>query len=160
MSRLPIRARLTAAFALAMVLVLAATATFVYGQVKSDLDESVDHGLRSRADDVAALVRQSGGEVDLLAGGARLADPEESFAQVLTPSGRVVDATSTAAAPALTPDEAAAVSPEGSFFERELPPRRGDGAAARARGRRPRGSLRHRRRVIARRPRRDAGRPA
>ena len=54
MSRLPIRARLTAAFALAMVLVLAAAGLFVYLRLKDDLDESVDAGLESRAAAVSA----------------------------------------------------------------------------------------------------------
>jgi CHASE3 domain sensor protein len=44
-SRLPIRARLTAAFALAMVLVLTLAGLFVYLRLKDDLDESVDAGL-------------------------------------------------------------------------------------------------------------------
>ena len=58
------------------------------------------HGLRSRADDVAALVRQSGGDRRARdRGGARLADAEEGFAQVLTPAGRVVDATGRAREP-------------------------------------------------------------
>ena len=39
LSRLPIRARLTAAFALAMVLVLAAAAWFVYVRLEANLNE-------------------------------------------------------------------------------------------------------------------------
>ena len=42
MSRLPIRVRLTAAFALAMVVVLAAAGLFVYVRLEDDLDESID----------------------------------------------------------------------------------------------------------------------
>ena len=45
MSRIPIRARLTAAFALAMALLLAAAGTFVYLRLESDLNESIDDTL-------------------------------------------------------------------------------------------------------------------
>jgi two-component system, OmpR family, sensor kinase len=46
-SRIPIRLRLTAAFALATTVVLAAAAVFVYAQLRADLDESIDESLRS-----------------------------------------------------------------------------------------------------------------
>ncbi|MBA2360058.1 MAG: HAMP domain-containing protein [Actinobacteria bacterium] len=89
---LPIRIRLTLAFAVAMALVLAATGLFVYLRLAAELDETLDNGLRSRAGDVAALVRRTdlGLRED---GGTRLVEPDESFAQVLDRAGRVVDAT-------------------------------------------------------------------
>ena len=59
MSRLPIRVRITAAFALAMLLVLVAAATFVYLRQRADLTETIDHGLARRSDDVAAVIRRS-----------------------------------------------------------------------------------------------------
>jgi signal transduction histidine kinase len=120
LGRLPIRARLTAAFALAMVLVLAAAAVFVYVRLRADLDETIDAGLSSRADDVAALASQAGTGSPLSSGGGRLAEPEESFAQVLTLGGRVLDAASGDRSPALSPREASAVSAEGSRFERRV----------------------------------------
>jgi two-component system, OmpR family, sensor kinase len=92
-SRLPIRARLTAAFALAMVVVLAAAGLFVYLRLKDDLNESVDAGLDARATAVA----RSG---DAAAGAAE--DAEEGFAQVMTGSGEVVDAVGGASGAALT----------------------------------------------------------
>jgi two-component system OmpR family sensor kinase len=118
-SRLPIRVRLTAAFALSMVAVLAAAAVFVYLRLESDLDEAIDSALRLRADDVAAVIQQS----DRLSPrtGGPLAEAEESFAQILTPSGRVVDATGGARDPALTPEEAASVSSEARLLERSVP---------------------------------------
>ena len=57
-SRLPIRARLAAIFALAMVVVLAAAAMFVYLRLEADLDESVTSGLENRATAVAASGRR------------------------------------------------------------------------------------------------------
>jgi two-component system OmpR family sensor kinase len=82
-SRVPIRWRLTAAFALAMVLVLAAAAWFVYVRLQDDLTESVEASLQARAAAVAA----SG---DARAGVGE--DTEESFAQVVSPAGgRLLD---------------------------------------------------------------------
>ncbi len=92
MSRLPIRVRLTAAFALAMVLVLAAAGLFVYLRLKDDLDESVDTGLESRAAAVAASGQAAAGAPE---------DAEEGFAQVLTAEGRVLDSAGGVRGPAL-----------------------------------------------------------
>jgi two-component system, OmpR family, sensor kinase len=54
--RLPIRARLTIAFGAVMAALLAATGTFVYGQMRADLDAQIDNTLLSEAQDVEALV--------------------------------------------------------------------------------------------------------
>ena len=81
MSRLPIRVRLTIAFAAATTLVLIAGAAFVYVQLRADLDESIDATLQARAAAVA-----SGGAAAGIAG-----DDEDGFAQVQSPDGRVVD---------------------------------------------------------------------
>ena len=88
MSRVSLRLRLTLAFVLAMALLLAAAGTFLYVRLGSALDEQIDSALRTRADDVAALVR-AGSPL----GGSRLAESDESFAQVLGPGGDVQDAT-------------------------------------------------------------------
>jgi two-component system, OmpR family, sensor kinase len=119
-SRLPIRARLTAAFALAMVLVLAAAAVFVYVRLEANLDETIDTGLRSRADELVATVERSGPQLGG-EGAARLTEPEESFSQVLTTDATVVATTGGARAPALTRSEAAKASTEGTFRERPVP---------------------------------------
>jgi two-component system OmpR family sensor kinase len=60
MSRLPIRVRLTLAFAVAMAIVLAATGAFVYFRLASSLDESVDETLEARLIDAKALAEQGG----------------------------------------------------------------------------------------------------
>ena len=113
MSRLPIRARLTAAFALAMVLVLAAAGLFVYVRLKDDLDESVDAGLEARAAAVA-------GSGDVEAGAAE--DPEEGFAQLLTAEGQVLDSEGGVRGPALDGASAVLAGAGGRFsFETELP---------------------------------------
>src|SRR5215211_461010 len=90
--RLPIRARLTLAFATAMALVLAATGAFVYLRMKSELENTVDSGLRSRGGDVAALVHQAD-EGLTQAGRSPLTERGENLAQVLSARGEVLDAT-------------------------------------------------------------------
>ncbi|HMB19235.1 MAG TPA: ATP-binding protein [Gaiellaceae bacterium] len=90
LARLPIRLRLTAAFALVMAIVLVATGLFLYFRFQSELDDTVNRGLRSRGQDVARLVQQS--NADLSKGSSTgLLGADQSFAQVLTLNGRVVD---------------------------------------------------------------------
>jgi signal transduction histidine kinase len=112
-SRLPIRARLTAAFALAMVLVLAGAGLFVYLSLRSDLDEALDAGLDSRFAAVAAS-----GEASGAAGG----DPEEGFAQLVSAGGEVLDAAGGARGAALTRSELRrAAAGEEFSVERRVP---------------------------------------
>jgi len=83
-SRLPIRARLTAAFAVAMVLVLVGAGSFVYLRLKSDLNESLSAGLVARASAVLAAGSASAGAAG---------DREEGFAQLLGADGSTLDST-------------------------------------------------------------------
>jgi two-component system, OmpR family, sensor kinase len=92
LARIPIRLRLTLAFAVAMAIVFAMTGFYLYARVDADLRRTIDGGLRTRADDVAALVRQA--DSGLREGGdVRLAAEGESFAQVLDARRGVVDTT-------------------------------------------------------------------
>jgi signal transduction histidine kinase len=98
--RLPIRFRLTAAFALAMAAVLAATGLFLFVRLGSALDDTIDSGLRSRSAEVSELVRGGG---DLRA----VSSSEDSFAQLLRADGSVAESTPHAGTlPLLTPAEA------------------------------------------------------
>jgi two-component system, OmpR family, sensor kinase len=72
-----------------IALVLAATGVFVYLQFGNDVSSTVDAGLRSRAGELSAAVRRSGGGV--ISGGRQLVGRTESFAEVLEPSGNVID---------------------------------------------------------------------
>jgi two-component system, OmpR family, sensor kinase len=90
LGRLPLRLRLTLAFAGVMALVLAATGLFVYLRLESELDATINQGLRSRAGDVGALVAQAD---DGLAASDRLTERGENLAQILDAGDRVVDAT-------------------------------------------------------------------
>jgi heavy metal sensor kinase len=104
MSGVPIRVRVTAAFALVMALVLAASGWFLYSRLSSHLASQLDQELQVRTEDLGALVRQPSGS---LAGdtGGRLIEHGESYAQVVD-RGRVVDATlPLGAAPVLGPQQ-------------------------------------------------------
>jgi two-component system, OmpR family, sensor kinase len=90
LSRVPIRLRLAAAFALAMAVVLAAVGLFLYQHLGSSLDRTLNQSLRARASDVAALVKQADhglGESPTLASGG------QGFAQILDQRGRIFDQT-------------------------------------------------------------------
>jgi two-component system OmpR family sensor kinase len=90
LSRLSARLRVTLAFAGAMAVLLAGAGLFLYLRLGEQLDVTVDQGLRSRAGDVTALARQAGSGLN---GGGRspLTERGESLAQIVAPSGRVVD---------------------------------------------------------------------
>ena len=90
MSRMPLRLRLTLAFALGMAAVLAGASWLVYTTVASDLAQALDRDLRSRAQDISALVRREG---SLRTTAGPLTEQGEDFAQLLDPSGHIVDAT-------------------------------------------------------------------
>ncbi len=91
-ARLPIRWRLTLAFTLVMAVVLVATGSFLYLQFRGGLDRAINQGLRSRAGDVVALVQQADSGLRE-AGKSPLTKRSESFAQILSLRGGVLDAT-------------------------------------------------------------------
>ena len=72
-----------------MAPVLAIAGGFLYHRFSADLDGTIDNGLRSRAADVRALIRES--DSGLREG--RLNERNDSFAEILSPGGRVLDAT-------------------------------------------------------------------
>ena len=115
MSRLPIRARLTLAFAVAMAVVLAATGSLVYLGLRSALDEAINDSLESRVEDLAA-------------GQSPEANSDESRAQVIDGSGRVVG--DPGEEPLLTQQDLARVEPG-----RQLRLERGQVAGIDGRGR-------------------------
>ncbi len=103
MSRLPIRLRLTLFFTAAMAVVLAGATWLLYMQVGSDLGSGIDQSLRSRAQDVGALVRDGG---SLRSTSSPLIESGESFAELVSPNGRVLDASSSLhRAPLLSAEE-------------------------------------------------------
>jgi signal transduction histidine kinase len=93
MSRLPIRVRLSLAFAAAMALLLTALGAFLFLQVRSSLDEQLNAGLRAQA---GALF---GGN---LPPGA-LVEEDESFGQIVGADGSVLAASPQRLRSALVP---------------------------------------------------------
>lgn len=89
MSRVPIRLRVTAAFALAMAVVLAGTALFVYLRLSSHLSTALDRELRVRAQDLAAIAADPNAPFP----DSRFVEHGESYAQLIAPDGRVLKAT-------------------------------------------------------------------
>jgi len=90
--RLPIRAKLTLAYTGVVALMLSAIGLFLFFNFRSGLDASLNTTLRSRADEVAAVIRQAGiaglsRDRALLVGG-------DLVTQVLDRDGRVLFSTS------------------------------------------------------------------
>ena len=71
-----------------MAVLLVALGLFIHLRFKSQLDSTIDDGLQTHADDVAALLAENGRA--LAQPEVRALDDEESFAVVMTPEGRVV----------------------------------------------------------------------
>jgi two-component system OmpR family sensor kinase len=102
-TRIPIRLRVTLAFAIVMAVVLAALGFFVYSRFETELSEQIDQSLRSHGDDIASLLTRRD-----LSKSTSLLGREESFAQVLTEGGAVYATTPQLdGEPQLTPAEAA-----------------------------------------------------
>jgi two-component system, OmpR family, sensor kinase len=110
---MPVRVRLTAAFAAATALVLAGAGLLVYLRLKSDLNESVTAGLAARAGDVLAAHSPAAG----VSG-----DAEEGFAQLLRTDGNVLGSNGGLRGEALSPAELRrAAAGEDVIVERALP---------------------------------------
>ena len=72
-----------------IAVVLAGTGFFLYLQFQHEAETTVDAGLSSRADELSAVVRRE--ETNLAAHEGHLVGRTDSFAEVLDPSGRVLD---------------------------------------------------------------------
>jgi two-component system OmpR family sensor kinase len=97
--RLPIRVRLTVAFAAALGLVLGLAAGFVYVTVSSRLTDAIDDELQTRFDEIAELLNEPGTGRPRLT--AEEFEGDGGFSQVLTASGAVVASTLPAGAGAV-----------------------------------------------------------
>jgi two-component system OmpR family sensor kinase len=95
---LRIRTRLTLASAVLVAVILVAAGVFVYLQFEADLRETVDLGLRSRAD---ALLFS--GDPSLSSAG--LIESDEAFAQILSADGDVLESTPGVTAAAIRPGD-------------------------------------------------------
>jgi heavy metal sensor kinase len=117
---MPLRLRLALLFSFATAVVLAGVGWFAYARVASDLRRDLDQQLRGRVQDLSALVRGGG---SLRATDGRLVESGESFAQLLTADGRVVDATPPLGhASLLRPDELRRARGRAIFLDRSSVP--------------------------------------
>src|SRR5581483_6849417 len=122
LTRVPIRIRIAAAFAIAMAAVLAATGFFLYARLDSHLTTALDHNLLVRAQDVTALISRPGATLAREASG-HFVENGESYAQLLTLDGHVVDATTPLGrARLLSADELARARRGTVFADRESVP--------------------------------------
>jgi two-component system, OmpR family, sensor kinase len=119
LTRLPIRARLTVAFAAGMAVVLVGVGVFVYVRTGAALLETTDAGLLSRAEVLVANVRASG--LQLPGIGASLIESDEAFAQIADASGRIVQSSPIVAGSALLPPATITSLREHAFFDRHIP---------------------------------------
>ena len=92
LNRLPIRWRVTAAFAAVLALVLFATGAFVFARMSHELDDALEASLQVRAREVSAQVDRPG--LPLSHPGAPTLEADENVAQILRPDGSVVAASS------------------------------------------------------------------
>ena len=90
--RLPLRLRLVLAFSAGTLLVMAGFGAFLYMRLGHDLLAGVDMDLRARAQVIAGTVAAR--DTPFVRSQGRLLDPDEAFAQVLSPSGRILDSSS------------------------------------------------------------------
>jgi two-component system, OmpR family, sensor kinase len=104
MSRLPIRWRLTLAFAFALTVVLTAVGVFLHFQLSTDLDHDIERDLRTRAAQLSGLLIRA--PISALPTPAfRQLESDETIAQILTPDGQVVAASSYPEVRILTPQQ-------------------------------------------------------
>ena len=104
MNRLPIRWRLTLAFALALTVVLTAVGAFLHFQLSSDVDREIERDLRTRAAQLSGLLMREPISA-LPTAAAEQLEPDETIAQILTPTGGVVAATAYADVRLLTREQ-------------------------------------------------------
>jgi two-component system OmpR family sensor kinase len=103
-NRLPIRWRLTLAFALALTVVLTAVGAFLHFQLSSDVDRDIERDLRTRAAQLSGLLMREPISA-LPTAAAEQLEPDETIAQILTPTGGVVAATAYADVRLLTREQ-------------------------------------------------------
>ena len=122
MTRLPIRMRLALAFAACAALLLTLVGVFGYVRLSAGSSHDLDLELQQRAQDLIGPVSAPDASLAQLAGNG-FVERGESFAEIVTPSGQVLDATTTLRRqPLLSPDEAAQASRGTTTIDRHRAP--------------------------------------
>ena len=105
-SRIPIRLRVAAAFAVAMAVVLVATGWYVYSNLATHLSTALNRELRLRAQDLSTVVGDPDSSLPPTTETGGFVEKGENYAQLVTPDGVVVQHTNPlGAAPLLTKDQ-------------------------------------------------------
>lgn len=97
---MPVRARIALVYALITTVAVGATGAFLAARLGSDLRRAVDEGLRARAAIIERDVVEEFSEVGAHDG---VIDESEAIAQILSPSGAVLESTRTLGSNALLP---------------------------------------------------------
>jgi two-component system OmpR family sensor kinase len=121
-TRLPIRARVAAAFAVAMTLVLTGTGVLLLVRLGEDLSAGLDTDLRIRAQDLGQVARDPGRSLAAESNGG-LIERGESFAQLLDAHATVLDGTAPLGrVPLLSPAELGTALGRPVFIDRRSIP--------------------------------------
>jgi signal transduction histidine kinase len=121
-TRAPIRLRLALWFAAAAAVLLSVVGGFGYLRLSAGLSHQLDLELQQRAQDLIEPVSRPHASLTRLAG-TGFVEHGESFVEIVTPSGRVVDATTTLGRwPLLTASEAAGAGQRTMTFDRSNAP--------------------------------------
>ncbi len=118
-TRLPLRLRLALVFAAGTTLVLVAVGVFVYQRSAADLLDTVDAGLRSRAEILVADVRAHGPALADV--GSSLIESDEAFAQIADASGAIVQSSEIVRGSALLSSDVLSALHRPTIFDRSVP---------------------------------------
>ena len=116
--RISIKFWVTAAFSVSVACVIAGLSVFVYLRTGADLLRTIDAGLRSRAEVLAASV-QHGDPVGPVK--PTLIESDEVFAQVTNPTGRIVRSSPVLAGHRLVPPSQARSAARARLVDRKIP---------------------------------------
>jgi two-component system OmpR family sensor kinase len=120
-SRLPIRLRVTLVFSVVMAAVLAGIGLFLYLRVEEQLNDDIDRGLHSRADQLTALVQASDAGLGESVRSV-LRRQGESFTQIVNRSGQLFAPRVQPGPPVLTGDDLERARRGPILFERSNVP--------------------------------------
>jgi signal transduction histidine kinase len=116
--QIPIKLWVTAAFSVSVACVIAGLSVFVYWRTGADLLRTIDAGLRSRAEVLAATV-QHGDPVGTIK--PTLIEGDEVFAQITNPAGQIIRSSPVLADHRLVPPSRARLAKRSQLFERKIP---------------------------------------
>jgi hypothetical protein len=116
--RIPIKFWVTAAFSISVACVIAGLSVFVYLRTGADLLKTIDAGLRSRAEILAASV-QHGNPVGPIK--PTLIESDEVFAQITNPAGRIIRSSPVLARHRLVAPSQAQSVERSQLFNRKIP---------------------------------------